>query len=147
MRAVPSCEKMHETHARLQDLVPGDNGTLQNVVVYLQGDFSAYSFLTTSVNLDQKGCMYVPHVVALTTQTPLSVQNSDSTTHNSAAISKNNGNWNETQSIGGAPVQHVFTHPEISLYVKCNIHPWMKAYVAVFSHPYFQVTGPDGSFS
>jgi hypothetical protein len=149
MRAVPNCDKMHSTPALLEDVVPGDNGTLQNVVVYLKGDFTAYSFppVTTPANLDQNGCMYVPHVVALTTQTPLSVQNSDSTTHNSAAFSKNNGDWNQTQSIGGAPVQHVFAHPEISLYVKCNIHPWMKAYVAVFSHPYFQVTGQDGSFS
>jgi plastocyanin len=149
MRAVPSCANMHSTPALLEDVVPGDNGTLQNVVVYLKGDFTAYSFppVTTPVSLDQKGCMYVPHVVALTTSTPVGVRNSDSTTHNSAAISKNNGQWNQTQSVGGAPVEHVFTHPEISLYVKCNIHPWMRAYVAVFSHPYFQVTGPDGSFS
>ena len=93
------------------------------------------------------GCMYVPHVIAVTTQTPVQVHNSDSATHNSAAITKRNGDWNQTQSVGGAPVEHVFSVPEVAVGLKCNMHPWMKAYVAVFSHPYFQVTGKDGSFS
>ena len=93
------------------------------------------------------GCMYVPHVIAVTTQTPVQVHNSDSATHNSAAITKRNGDWNETQSVGGAPVEHVFSVPEVAVALKCNMHPWMKVYVAVFSHPYFQVTGKDGSFS
>lgn len=130
MRSVPSCEKMHETTPALtEDVVTGDNGALQNVVVYLKGDFSAYSFPpdTTPVTLDQKGCMYVPHVVALAIGTPLSVQNSDSATHNSAANTKVNGELNRTQPVGGAAVEFVFSHPEVALAVKCNIHPWMKA--------------------
>jgi len=149
MRSVPSCQKMHETTPALtEDVVTGDNGALQNVVVYLKGDFGAYSFppVTTPVTLDQKGCMYVPHVVALTVSTPLRVQNSDSATHNSAANTEVNGELNRTQPVGGAAVEFAFSHPEVALALKCNIHPWMKAYVAVFSHPYFQVTGPDGSF-
>jgi Carboxypeptidase regulatory-like domain len=149
MRSVANCQKMHSTPVMTEDVVVGENGALQNVVVYLKGDFSNYSFPDdpAPVMLDQKGCQYVPHVVALTTHTPLSVFNSDETNHNSAAISKYNGDWNQSQTIGGTPVQHVFSHPEVALSVKCNIHPWMKAYVAVFNHPYFQVTGPDGSFS
>ena len=149
MRAVPSCAKVHETPPTLEDVVPGDNGTLQNVVVYLRGDFSAYSFPaeTTPVRVDQRGCMYVPHVVAVTTQTPVQVHNSDSATHNSFALTEKNSKWNETQSVGGAPVERVFSVPEISLALKCNIHPWMKVYVAVLGNPYFQVTGKDGSFS
>jgi plastocyanin len=149
MRSVPSCNQMHATPATTEDVVPGDNGTLQNVVVYLKGDFSAYSFpaVTEPVKIDQMGCMYVPHVVAVTTQTPVQVHNSDSATHNSTAITKANPPWNQTQSVGGAPVEKTFSVPEISLALKCSIHPWMKAYVAVFSHPYFQVTGKDGSFT
>jgi hypothetical protein len=149
MRSVPSCNKMHATPALFEDVVPGDNDTLQNVVVYLKGDFTPYSFPdeTQPVKIDQTGCEYVPHVIAVTTHTPVQVHNSDSATHNSTTVTKVNMSWNATQNIGGAPVQKVFAVPEISLALKCNIHPWMKAYVAVFSHPYFQVTGKDGSFA
>jgi plastocyanin len=149
MRSVPSCNKMHETPALFEDVVPGDNGTLQNVVVYLKGDFSAYTFPedTTPVKIDQSGCVYVPHVVAVTTHTPIQVHNSDSATHNSATITQANVSWNETQTVGGAPLQRVFARPEVALALKCNLHPWMKVYVAIFNHPYFQVTGKDGSFT
>jgi plastocyanin len=140
---------MHATTPTFEDVVPGENGTLQNVVVYLKGDFSPYSFppATEPVKIDQKGCVYIPHVAAVTTKTPVQVHNSDSATHNSTALTKRNSQWNETQSVGGPPVEHVFSVPEVAVSLKCNMHPWMKVYVAVFSHPYFQVTGKDGSFS
>jgi hypothetical protein len=150
MRSVPSCAQIHEeTPATLEDVVPGDNGTLQNVVVYLKGDFNAYTFPQPGevVSMDQKGCMYVPHVVAVRTQQPLGIHNSDSTSHNSNTLTKDNMPWNQTQSVGAAPVEHSFSHPEVAIGLKCNIHPWMKAYVAVLDNPYFQVTGADGSFT
>jgi plastocyanin len=149
MRSVPTCNQMHATPPLLEDVVPGNDGTLQNVVVYLKGDFSAYSFPENPdpVKIDQTGCQYVPHVVAVTTHTPVQIHNSDSATHNSTAITNANMPWNETQNVGSPAVQKVFTVPEISLALKCNIHPWMKMFVAVFSHPYFQVTGSDGSFT
>ncbi len=150
MRSVPSCQQMHaDSPAVFEDVVPGENGTLQNVVVYLSGDFNAYRFppARQAVTIDQKGCMYVPHVVALQTGAPLRIHNSDSSSHNSNTLTRYNSPWNETQPVGGAPVEHFFSQPEIGLALKCNIHPWMKAYVSVFSHPYFQVTGADGSFA
>jgi hypothetical protein len=30
--------------------------------------------------------------------------------------------------------------------VKCNIHPWMHAFIGVVGNPYFAVSGEDGSF-
>jgi hypothetical protein len=149
MRSVPSCAQKHDTPPLFEEVVPGENGTLQNVVVYLQGDFSAYKFppQTDPVKIDQSGCMYVPHVVAVTTETPIEVHNSDSATHNSFAITKHNKSWNETQTVGGMAVERVFSVPEVAVALKCNIHPWMKVYVATFNHPYFQVTGKDGSFT
>jgi len=148
MNAVPSCAKMHVTPAMTEDVLVGGDGALQNVVVYLEGDFSSYSFsaVTTPVTIDQKGCMYVPRVVGLTTGTPLRIHNSDSATHNTYLRTHNNRDWNETQAVGSAPVERLFARPEVSITLKCNIHPWMTAHVAVFSHPYFQVTGQDGSF-
>jgi hypothetical protein len=84
MMEVPNCAKMHATPVSAGNVAPGDNGTLQNVVVYLQGDFSAYSFPQTdsSVNIRQEGWIYSPHVVAVMTGGPLESTNADSVTHN-----------------------------------------------------------------
>ena len=149
MAAEPNCAKAHSTPATTEDIVPGDGGTLQNVVVYLKGDFSAYSFSpeTTPVMIDQKGCQYHPHVLALQTGEPLSVINSDMTTHNIHPVPKDNREWNESQPPGAQPIMQSFARPEVSIPVKCNVHPWMKAYIAVFNNPYYQVTSKDGSFT
>ena len=149
MAAVPTCARMHATSPMTEDVLLGDNGSLQNVVVYLKGDFGSYSFpaVTTPVTIDQKGCIYVPRVVGLTTGTPLRIHNSDSATHNTYPLTQANRPWNETQAVGGVPVERLFARPEVAITLKCNLHPWMTSHVAVFSHPYFQVTGRDGSFS
>jgi plastocyanin len=146
---VPNCAKMHSTPVSTEGAVPGDNGTLQNVVVYLQGDFSAYSFPEASapVKVDQRGCIYTPHVVAVMTGDPLEVANQDSVTHNINAMSRFRHGWNETQLPGSQPLVRRLAHEEIPMTVKCNMHPWMRFYLAVFDHPYFQVTGKDGQFA
>lgn len=148
MAAEPNCAKAHTTPAMTQDVMPGEKGTLQNVVVYLKGDFSPYSFETpkSPVTIDQKGCQYNPHVLALMTGQPLQVVNSDQTTHNIHPVPKDNREWNESQPPGSSPINQSFARQEVSVPVKCNVHPWMKAYIAVLSTPYFQVTGNDGSF-
>lgn len=148
MAAVPNCAKQHATPAMPEAVVPGNDGTLQNVVVYLKGDFSQYSFDAAKlpVVIDQSGCVYKPHVVALMTGQPLEVTNSDQATHNVNAAPKANRRWNESQTPGSAPISQSFARAEVGIPLKCNVHPWMKAYVAAFSNPYFQVTGDDGSF-
>lgn len=149
MAAEPSCAKIHTTPAMTEDTVVGAGGALQNVVVYLKGDFSQYSLppASTPVTLDQHGCQYSPHVVALQVGQALNVTNSDSTTHNIHPVPVNNREWNQSQPPGSAPLNETFAREEISVPVKCNVHPWMKSYIAVVGSPYFQVTGADGSFS
>jgi hypothetical protein len=148
MAAEPSCAKQHFTPATSEDVLTGKDGALENVVVYLKGDFSHYKFDTpaTPVTITQKGCMYDPHVLVLETGQPLQVVNADPVTHNIHPLPKDNREWNESQPPGASPIEQSFAHEEISIPVKCNIHPWMKAYIAVFSHPYFAVTAKDGSF-
>lgn len=149
MAAEPICAKEHTTPAMTQDVLVGTGGALQNVVVYLKGDFSAYSFdaPSTPAVIDQKGCQYNPHVVALRVGQTLNVTNSDQTTHNIHPVPANNREWNQSQPPGSAPLNESFAREEITVPVKCNVHPWMKSYIAVVGHPYFQVTGADGSFS
>jgi hypothetical protein len=81
------------------------------------------------------------------TGAPLQVVNSDQTTHNIHPVPKDNREWNESQPPGATPINQSFARPEVAIPVKCNVHPWMKAYIAVFNNPYYQVTGKDGSFS
>jgi plastocyanin len=149
MAAEPNCAKQHSTPAQTEDVVPGDGGTLQNVVIYLKGDLSQYSFPpnSTPVEIDQKGCQYHPHVLALQTGQPLQVVNSDPTTHNIHPVPKDNREWNESQPPGAPAINQSFARPEVAIPVKCNVHPWMKAYIAVFDNPYYAITGKDGSFT
>lgn len=149
MAAEAACAKDHAgSPAMTQDVVPGDDGTLQNVVVYLQGDFSKYKFddPASAATIEQKGCMYDPHVLALRTGQMLDVVNSDPVTHNIHPVPKDNREWNQSQPPGSMPIVQSFAREEVAIPVKCNVHPWMKAYIAVLSNPYFEVTGKDGSF-
>jgi plastocyanin len=149
MAADPVCVGMHPQAATTENVVVGDNAALQNVYVYLKGDFSGYAIpaATAPAGLDQRGCMFHPHVLGVQANQQLRVTNSDQTTHNVHPVPKNNREWNETQPPGSAPLVREFPREEIAIPVKCNIHPWMQSYVAVSSHPYFQVTGQDGKFS
>jgi hypothetical protein len=75
------------------------------------------------------------------------VVNSDMTTHNIHPVPKNNREWNESQPPGSSPIMQSFAREEVAIPVKCNVHPWMKAYFAVLGSPYFQVTGKDGTYT
>jgi plastocyanin len=148
LAAEPSCAKIRTTPLTSEQVVTGPDGALANVVVYIQTGLEGYSFAVpaTPVKIEQRGCQYIPHVVALQVGQKIDVINADQTTHNIHPIPMDNREWNESQSPGGAPIEKSFAHAEIAIPVKCNVHPWMKAYIAVLPHPYFQVTDKDGKF-
>src|SRR5260370_389595 len=89
--------------------------------------------------------MYSPHIVVMMAGQKLDVKNSDQTTQNIHPIPKNHKEWDKPQPPG-TPLQEVFAREEVTIPVKCNVHPWMKSYIAVFKHPYFAVTSGNGSF-
>ncbi len=150
MGADPGCVK--DSHGKLvhsEQVVVGKDGALANVVVFIKSGLGNYSYTTptTAATLDQKGCMYQPHVVTMMVDQPLNVINSDSFTHNIHVMPKDNPQWNEAQTAGAAPIVKTFHHAEMAIPVRCNIHPWMQAYVCVFANPYFSTTGDDGTFT
>jgi plastocyanin len=147
MAADPNCLKAHPTPATTEDVVTGADGALENAVVYVSDGLQGQTFQPPAepAVLEQKGCLYKPHVVALQANQKLNVVNSDSTTHNIHPIPNNNREWNMTQPPG-VPLEQTFAREEIAITVKCNIHPWMRGYIAVFKHPFFAVTCKDGSF-
>jgi plastocyanin len=124
------------------------NGTLPNAFVYVEkgpANLSA-AVPATQVTLTQNGCVYEPHVLGIVVGQTLQVVTSDPTTHNIHVMPKGSRSWNVTQQPGSQPITSKFSHPEIMVPVRCNIHPWMEAYIGVVSNPYFAVTGNDGSF-
>ena len=148
MSAEAFCAKAHTSPVIPQEVVAGDKGALANVIVYVKDGLGNRSFDTPKepVVLDQKGCMYDPHVIALMAGQQLSVRNDDQTTHNIHPMPKDNREWNKSQPPGASPIEDSFARSEVAIPVKCNVHPWMKSYIGVFKHPYFQVTGKNGAF-
>jgi plastocyanin len=148
MSAEPYCQKSHPKPVVPPEVVTGEGASLANVVVYVKDDMSKYSFTTPSqpVPLDQQGCMYDPHVVALMAGQTLEVKNDDQTTHNIHPMPKDNREWNKSQPPGAAPIEDSFARAEMAIPVKCNVHPWMKSYIFVFKNPYYAVTTKDGKF-
>jgi len=147
MSADPLCAKARSTPATTEDIVVGADGGVANVVVYVSDGLSSHSFPPPEqpATLEQKGCQYRPHVLALQANQKLEVVNSDETTHNIHPTPNNNREWNMSQPHG-VPLEQSFAREEIAIPVKCNVHPWMRGYIAVFKHPYFAVTDKNGSF-
>jgi len=143
----PYCAGKHSGGAT-SDAITVNDGKFQDVLVYIKSDGlgdKKFDPTTSQVVLDQTGCMYSPHMMALMTGQQLSVKTSDQTNHNINAIAPNGDGFNEAQGAGAPPKNVKFAREEI-IPVKCNQHSWMKATIGVFKHPFFAVTGKDGSF-
>jgi hypothetical protein len=85
--------------------------------------------------------------MALRTGQTIAVRNSDPVTHNVHPMPRNNRDWNQSQASGAPDLKRKFTVPEVMIPVKCNVHAWMKGYIAVLDHPYFAISAKDGEFS
>ena len=131
------------------------DGKLANTFVYVKegtveagkkiGDY-AWPTPTSEVQLDQNGCHYAPHVLGVMVNQKLKITNSDATQHNIHPTPKLNAEWNQTQANGAPPIEKAFTRAEVLIPVKCNQHPWMKAYIGVLKHPLYAVSSDTGAF-
>ena len=121
-----------------------DGGGLKNSVVFLYKPPEGADPKTETVTIVQAGCMYGPHVVAVQTGQPMTVSNSDGTTHNVKATPIKQEGFNFTQSKGDID-QLSFTKREF-IPIRCDVHSWMQAWIAVFDHPFFAITDEDGNF-
>jgi hypothetical protein len=144
----PECAQLNPTPLMSSEVVTGDSGALANVAVYVKSGLGNYHFDTplAPVRLAQKNCMYQPRVIALMTHQTLDIQNEDPIQHNVHPTPHENPAFNTTQLINGPPIKKEFDNPELAIRFMCNLHPWMRSYVFVFSHPYFDVTETTGTF-
>jgi hypothetical protein len=143
MSKEPTCQQQHAGHPiTTENVVVGANNALQYVVVYVSEGLTgaaASAVPSQTPTWDQKGCQYIPHVMALDVNQHFKVVNSDQTSHNIHPTPKPGGpnhEWNKSQPPGAPPFD-VFWTAEEAIPVKCNIHPWMHGYMVV-------VKGPNG---
>jgi hypothetical protein len=147
MDSDPQCAK-EAGPATSEVILVGPGGGIQNVFVYVKDGLGErrYAVPDTPVRFDQRGCRYVPHVFGIQVGQALQVSNSDPLIHNVHAMPENNREFNFGQPAKTPPVSRVFDKPEIGLPFKCDVHGWMNAYANVVTHPFYAVTGDDGSF-
>jgi plastocyanin len=147
MAADPSCAKQHSGLVPTSEVVADSKGGLQNVLIFISDGFGDRTFDPPKepAVITQKGCLYQPRVLAVQANQPIEVVNDDPTAHNIHPTPTNNREWNKAE-LPGAKVEEAFAREEIAIPVKCNIHPWMRGYIAVLKNPYFAVSKADGTF-
>ncbi len=146
MTTDPFCAGHNPGETELPVYAVGADGALANVLVRVtKGVTGSYPAPAEPRQLDQVGCAFSPRVLALMTGQPLDIVSSDATLHNVHAAAKENAPFNLGMTAPGTRYTRTFDKPEIVPF-KCDVHPWMRAWVAVVPHPFFAVTGPDGRY-
>ena len=142
------CGKLHTKPVMTRFYVV-ENGKLADVVVSLKGVSGKSTGTQASpLMVDQVGCEYVPYIAAAQTGQKIQVKNSDPFMHNVHPIPTVAGNpeANKAQMANAPDLIFAYQNPEPFLRFKCDVHPWMFTYISIFDHPYFAVSGKDGTY-
>ncbi len=152
MATDPDCVAKHAEPLMSERYVVDADKNVKNVFVYIKTGLEGQTFDTPKKpgELDQVGCAYSPRVMGLMVGQPLRILNSDRILHNVHMMPKVNDEFNKAMParVRKLPVPgKMFSQPEIMVPFKCDVHPWMAAYVGVLPHPFFAVSAADGSFT
>lgn len=151
MDADPVCAKLHGGKpVPAEMLALGSGNTMGNILVWVSKGLPAgktFPVPKTPVTLDQKGCLYVPHVMGIMVGQAYRILNSDGILHNIHTLPKINPSFNRAMPATLKEASTTFGKPEGVFNIKCDVHPWMSAYMAVFTHPFFSTTATDGKFT
>jgi hypothetical protein len=144
-----ACGNIHPTK-KTRLYVVGANGELADTFIYIKEGLTEKTFPTPdkAALIDQAGCEYNPYVSGIMTNQKLLVRNSDPVLHNVHPIPAVAGNKesNIAQLPKGKDLEYLFPKEELFLRFKCDVHPWMFAYVSVLPHPFYAVSSKDGTF-
>ncbi len=125
------------------------DGNIANAILCITSGLGSESYRAPSdpVMLDQHGCEYHPHVLAMMLGQPLKILNSDATLHNVHLTSADAGeDFNKLFTQGMPPMTETFSTTGIKS-IQCDVHQWMHCYVGVFSNPYFAVSDSTGHYA
>lgn len=149
MSADDVCQKQHTAPVLSEDVVVGASGGLKNVFVSVKSGLEGKQFAapTDAMVLDQKGCMYSPHVWGVMANQTLRILNSDPTLHNVHGIP---GSGKDEFNIGmprqNMEITRVFKEAG-PVHFKCDVHPWMSSFGHVMNHPFFAVSDDNGAYT
>jgi plastocyanin len=145
----PLCERQHHTPQKAETVVVNSNKTLRNVFIRIKDGLPRARWTPPAepARLDQRGCVYEPHVLGIMEGQQLEILNNDPVNHNVHAESQVNPAWNESQPPRAEHKYKRFDSEEVLFPVTCSVHPWMRSYIGVSAHPFFDVTGDDGAFT
>ena len=148
MDADPICYAVNKGNVHSQAIILGDNNTLGNVFVYIKSGLAKtdYPAPADAAVIDQGGCNYSPHVIGVMKGQKVKFLNPDGTLHNVHAMCQINPEFNASMPDFRKEMQVSFDKPEFMFPIRCDVHPWMKGWMAVMTHPFFAVTGSDGKF-
>ncbi|MCP5464168.1 MAG: carboxypeptidase regulatory-like domain-containing protein [Deltaproteobacteria bacterium] len=149
MSADAKCEAKHTEPVTAEALVLGEGNTLANIFVRVKSGLpegKTYETPAEPTVLNQLGCMYVPHVIAVQKDQPVKILNSDGTLHNVHGLPTKNAEFNVAMPAFKKEISKTFDQVEDPFKVKCDVHPWMGGYIAVMDNPFFDVTAQDGKF-
>ncbi len=150
MDADPVCARKHSGPVPNEMLVLGSGNTMGNILVWVSKGLPAgktWPVPKSPVVLDQNGCQYKPHVMGIMVGQTYRILNSDGVLHNIHTLPKINKSFNKGMPPTLKEASTAFDKPEAVFQIKCDVHPWMNAYVAVFANPFFSVTAADGKFT
>ena len=148
MDADPKCAALHADAPLSDEVVVDANGGVQYAFVWIKTGLEGKTLPppATQAVIDQKGCRYEPHVVGVMVGQELLIRNSDDLLHNIHALPFENKEFNFGQPSKGMEEKKSFAKQEVMVKVKCDVHPWMSAWVGVVAHPCFAVTDAAGKF-
>jgi plastocyanin len=147
MDADPVCAAKHDGPVIPDVLVLGDGQSLGNVFVQVTNPpAGTYPAPAEAAVIDQEGCLYTPHVLGVLAGQTLQFQNSDGLLHNVHGRPEANREFNMGMPPTLTEAETTLSRPEPMFPVKCDVHPWMQAYVAVMAHPFFAVSDASGEY-
>ncbi len=148
MDADPVCYAVNKGNVHSRSIIVGDNNSLGDVFVYIKSGLTKtdYPAPAETAVISQAGCNYSPHVIGVMTGQKVKFLNPDGTLHNVHAMCKINPEFNASMPDFRKEMQATFDKPEFMFPIRCDVHPWMQAWMAVMAHPFFTVTGQDGKF-
>ena len=143
----PMCSRMYAGKRPIDmAVVTSANNGVSGVFVKVEGAFPKTPVPVKPVVVDQRGCFFVPRVVGARVGQTLRVTNGDMLLHNVRSQSSGANAFNVAQPMAGMHYDVVLKSEEL-IKLTCDLHRWMVSYVAVVDHPYFAVSGEDGSFT
>lgn len=145
----PTCAKCYEKAPPKEELLVSKGGGIKWAFVYVKSGLKGRRFdpPKSAALLDQVGCLYTPRVLGVVLGQKIDIRNSDDFLHNVHGLPLSNKEFNVPQPAKGMVYTHEFKAAEVMAFIKCEVHPWMRAWVGVVEHPFFAVSDADGKFT